>query len=54
MVVEKHIINFAKRNDRRETLLYNNRCLIMYINPSQLRKDQYEANRLWILNHFAS
>lgn len=54
MEVERHIIDYANSHNRSETLLYNNRCFMMYINPSVLRKDQYEENRLWILNHFSN
>lgn len=46
------VMDYTKRNGRREGLLYNNRILSGYINPSQQRKDEYDVNRTWILNNF--
>ena len=49
---DKMVIDYTIRNGRREGLLYNNRIFFGYINPSQQRKDEYDVNRTWILNHF--
>lgn len=46
------VMDYTERNGRREGLLYNNRIFFGYIKPSQLRKDEYEVNRQWILANF--
>lgn len=43
------VMNYTGKYGRREGLLYNNRILSGYINPSQMRKDEYNVNRDWIL-----
>lgn len=52
LLVEKHIEEYAASHSRKDSLLYNNRCYTMYINPNQEKKDQYEVNRAYILNLF--
>lgn len=52
MTAEQHIIDYVKTHDRRNSLLYNNRCFLIYINPSDVIKRQYEANRSFILEYF--
>jgi len=54
MTAEQHIIDFVSTHLRSESLLYNNRCFMMYINPTQGRKDQYESNCQYILDYFSS
>ena len=54
MAAEQHIIDFVSSHSRSESLLYNNRCFMMYINPSQDHKDQYESNRQYILDYYSS
>jgi hypothetical protein len=46
------VIDYTRRNGRKEGLLYNNRIFFGYIRPSQKRKDEYEVNREWILANF--
>jgi hypothetical protein len=46
------VMDYTERNGRKEGLLYNNRILSGYINPSQKRKDEYNVNREWILANF--
>jgi len=50
--VNKCIVDFAKNHNRKDTLLYNNRMYFGIISPKQVHKDQYETNRLYILNLF--
>jgi hypothetical protein len=50
--VDPVIKEYAKSHSRKETLLYNNRIFFGYINPSDARRREYDANRIWILNHF--
>jgi hypothetical protein len=45
------VIEYAKRNGRKEALLFNNRIFFGYINPSQKCKDEYDVNREWILKN---
>ena len=42
---------FAKKNGRKQGLLYNNRLYISVFNKLDCHKKQYEANRKWILNN---
>lgn len=51
---DRDVVEFTKKNGRREGLLYNNRILFGYINPSEKRKEEYEVNRKWILANFPS
>lgn len=46
------VMEYTKKNGRKEGLLYNNRIFFGYINPSQIRKDEYTVNRQWILDNF--
>jgi hypothetical protein len=50
--VNKCIAEYAKSHDRRDTLLFNNRLYFGIMNPKQVNKDQYEANRTYILKLF--
>lgn len=50
--VNKCIIDFAKCNNRSETLLFNNRLFLNIINPSDVQKQQYNTNREYILKLF--
>lgn len=52
LTAEQHIIDFVYSHSRGESLLYNNRCFLFYINPSQLIKNQYEVNRKFILDFY--
>lgn len=49
--VDLHVIEYARKYGRKEALLFNNRIFFGYINPSQLRKDEYDINRDWILKN---
>ena len=51
--VNKCIVAYAKTNNKIDTLLYNNRLYFGIINPKQVNIDQYETNRMYILNYFA-
>ncbi len=42
--VDPVIIEYAKTHSKRDCFLYNNRIYSMYLNPSQKRKDEYDAN----------
>lgn len=46
------VMEYTIKRGRKEGLLYNNRILSGYINPSQKRKDEYDVNREWILANF--
>lgn len=46
------IIDYVKTHNKKDSLLYNNRLLFMYINPSEEIKQQYNINREYILNYF--
>ena len=50
--VEEHILDFVKNHSKSESLLYNNNCFAMYINPTEERKIQYNINRDFILSYF--
>jgi len=52
MEAEKHIKDYVINHGRKSSLLYNNNCFAMYVNPSDERKTQYEVNREFILKHF--
>ena len=45
--------NYVMSHSRKESLLYNNRLFFGYVNPSDERKAEYNANRLFILSYFA-
>lgn len=47
--VNRDVAIFAKKNGRREGLLYNNRLYIGIANKQEKHVMQYEANRQWIL-----
>lgn len=49
--VNRDVAVFAKKNGRREGLLYNNRLYIGIVNKQDKHKQQYEANRQWILKN---
>ena len=49
--VNRDVAIFAKEKGRREGLLYNNRLYIGIANKKEKHKQQYEANRKWILKN---
>lgn len=49
--VNRDVAIFAKKNGRREGFLYNNRLYLSITNPQEKHKNQYEANRQWILKN---
>ena len=49
--VNRDVAIFAKKNGRREGLLYNNRLFIGIWNKQEMHKLQYEVNRQYILNN---
>jgi hypothetical protein len=46
------MLNYVKTHNKKDSLLYNNRLFFGYVNPSDKRKAEYSANRLFILKHF--
>lgn len=50
--VNRDVAIFAKKNGRKEGLLYNNRLYVGVLNPLEFHKKQYEANRAWILSFY--
>jgi hypothetical protein len=49
------VIDYTRRNGRREGLLYNNRLHTFGRGDGRIElknADQYEANRTWILENF--
>lgn len=52
--VDHFIVDYAATHSRKDTLLYNNRIFFGYINPSEVRKAEYDVNRKWILDHFST
>lgn len=50
--VNKCIIDYALNNNRKDTLLYNNRLYFSISKPKTHHKEQCETNRQWILNYF--
>lgn len=51
-MVNRVVAIFAKENGRKEGLLYNNRLYLSIFNPQEKHKQQYAANRNWILNYY--
>lgn len=52
MKVETHILAYVKKNSRKDSLLYNNKCYSIYVNPTDQHKRQYEDNRAFIIDYF--
>lgn len=42
--VDQFVFDFAQKNSKRETYLYNNRLFFGIVNPTQKDKDRYNAN----------
>ena len=49
--VNRDVAVFAKQNGRKQGLLYNNRLYLSIINPLDCHRNQYEANRRYILDY---
>ncbi len=49
--VNRDVAIFAKQNGRKEGLLYNNRLYLSVVNPLDCHRNQYEANRRYILDY---
>ena len=47
------IREYVRNHSRRDSLLYNNRLFFGYVNPSDKRKQEYNTNRLFILEWFS-
>lgn len=48
VTVSQDVIDYAKKYGKKEAYLYNNRLLAFYINPSELRKQEYNINHEYI------
>lgn len=42
--VNPEVINYAKKHGKKQAYLFNNRLFVMHINPSELRKKEYNIN----------
>lgn len=42
--VSPEVIVYAEKHGKKAAYLFNNRLFAMYINPSELRKAEYNAN----------
>ena len=42
--VNPEVIEYARKHGKKAAYLFNNRLFAMYINPSELRKAEYNAN----------
>ena len=49
--VNHDVALFAKKNGKKEGLLYNNRLYISIANPQKKNRLQYEKNRDWIITN---
>ena len=49
--VNRDVAIFAKQNGRKQGLLYNNRLYLSIIKPLDCHRNQYEANRRYILDY---
>jgi len=50
--VNRCIVDYAKTHNRSETLGFNNKLFMGIINHKEVHKEQYEANRNYILSLF--
>jgi hypothetical protein len=48
MTVDIHIIEYSKKNTKKETYLYNNRLYWGLIPKTEKVKNQYNINHKWI------
>ena len=46
--VNPEVVAYAEKFGKKEAHLFNNRLFIMYINPSDLRKEEYNVNWKYI------
>lgn len=46
--VNPEVIAYAEKHGKKEAYLFNNRLLAYYINPSELRKSEYNVNHEYI------
>lgn len=42
--VNPEVVTYAEKHGKKAAYLFNNRLFAMYINPSELRKEEYNAN----------
>ena len=48
VTVNPEVIAYAEKFGKKEAYLFNNRLFRMYINPSDLRKEEYNVNWKYI------
>lgn len=44
IAINPEVIKYAEKYGKKEAYLFNNRLFVMWINPSELRKAEYNAN----------
>jgi len=48
VTVNPEVVKYAQKYGKKEAYLFNNRLFAMFINPSDLRKEEYSVNREYI------